>query len=983
MSNDLSSQYYCITMDEDRVIEFIEFASHLKGYEKGEAQLFLDHLFIAFGQKGVMEAGASLETQIIIETKTKFCDLLWPGIVLFEMKSKDQNLANHFIQAKTYWDNTYGNRPKYVVLCNFDEFWIYNWNLQRDPLDKVPLLKLHQMWRSLAFLCPEPIKPIFGNNLVEVTEEAADKIAQLYASLVHRGIDRSIARRYALQCLVCLFAEDTGLFPDNTIFSTLIDECKNGQSTYDLFTLLFKQMNSEAEAVGGKFKGVRYFNGGVFSKITPLELNASELNLLCDASKFDWSKIQPSIFGTIFEDSLEDAERHMTGAHFTFESGIMAIVEPTILRPWREKIVRAKTLKELNDIREELSRFKVLDPACGSGNFLYLSYRELRFLEIQLFQKMIEKFPSVVPHSLHSSITCAQFFGIDTNPLAIELAKITLSMAKILAAQELKKFTKQHRFMDEADDPLPFDNLENNFTVGDALFIEWPKVDAIIGNPPYQSKNKMQEEFGAAYLDRLHHQYPEISGFADYCVYWFRKAHDNLILNGRAGLVGTNTIRQTYSRESGLDYIVANNGIIMEAISSMPWRGKAVVHVSIVNWIKSIQPSSEIKKLREQLGEKGDEPWQEFELVTIPSSLSPLFDVTKAISLMVNRESESCYQGQTHGHEAFLLDLNTRAQLLKLDPSIADVTFPYLIADELISSPDSQPRRYVIDFGERNIFSSKKYELVFKIIQAKVLSDRQEAFEREKKRNIEALASNPSARVNHHHEHFLQRWWQLSYRRTELIKKLDTIPRYIVCSRVTRRPIFEFISSKIRPNDSLVAFPLADDYSFGVLQSVHHWEWFKARCSTLKDDFRYTSNTVFDSFPWPQWGFEVEDTKKEKAIQIVKEVAIASKELRKIRNELKIAGNLSHRDLYRTLELPGANPLRDAHERLDLAVSSAYGFGLPSNDASKSELEILYLLNSKCSEAEKLGKTIQRPGLPSFCQGLLSPENGDNVEIKQ
>lgn len=974
-------------MDEQKIDEFIDFASKLQGYEKGEAQIFLDRLFVAYGNKGAIEAGAGYEKQIIVDTKTKFCDLLWPNIVLFEMKKRGSKLAEHFQQAKTYWDNTYGDRPKYVVLCNFDEFWIYNWNIQKDPLDIVPLKQLRERWKSLAFLAPEDIKPIFGNNLVEVTEGAADRIAQLYNSLVRRGIDRVKARRYSLQCLVCLFAEDSGLLPDSTMFTSLINDCLNGQSTYDLFHGLFTQMNSKEMASGGKFKGVKYFNGGIFSQVFPLELTRDELLILQDAAKFNWSKVQPSIFGTIFEDSLDKEERHQIGAHYTLLSEIMSVVEPTILRPWRERIESARTLKELESIHEALGRFKVLDPACGSGNFLYIAYRELKSLELQLLSRMSTEF-SVQPTMIHPKIKCNQFYGIDVNPLGIELAKVTLSMAKKAAAEEFNRFKRVNPLFD-VEDALPFDNLDNNFIQGDALFEDWPKVDAIIGNPPYQSKNKMQEEFTPEYLSKLRNAYPQMPGMVDYCVYWFRKAHDMLPMEGRAGLVGTNTIRQTYSRMGGLDYIVSNDGVITEAISTMPWGGEAVVHVSIVNWIKTKNPVKGPKKLREKLGENRSEPWVEEDLPVIPSSLSFNFDVTKAVALKSNSNVDICFQGQTHGNEGFLLSMDEAEKIVKADPANRDVLYPFLIADELIGIVGSKPRRFVIDFGQRDIFEAKKFSMPFQIVESKVLPDRKEAFKKERDRNATLFAENPKAKVNHHHENFMKKWWHLSYPRENLINKISTMDRYIACGRVTKRPIFEFVSTRIRPNDSLVVFALEDDYSFGILQSKYHWNWFIERCSTLKDDPRYTSNTVFDSFPWPQWGIvekysNPDDPKNfSKCVKIAQNIANAGRELRGVRNKLATDNNWSLREIYRVMELPGDNPLRDAHNKLDQAVRDAYLFGLPKSMKGYKDLELLFILNQKCSELEKSSKNIFGPGLPKFCQGHDGFRSSDCIQMKE
>ena len=173
-------------------------------------------------------------------------------------------------------------------------------------------------------------------------------------------------------------------------------------------------------------------------------------------------------------------------------------------------------------------------------------------------------------------ISPKNFYGIDTNKFGLELAKVALSIGRKLSADEFGL----------GDEVLPFDNLDENFFSSDALFTEWPKTDVIIGNPPFLDARKLTLEFGSPYISKLRETFPDVPGRADYCVYWFKKTHDVLGPNNRAGLVGTNSIRQNYSREGGLDYIVANEGTITDAISTQVWSGDAAVHVSIVNWVK-------------------------------------------------------------------------------------------------------------------------------------------------------------------------------------------------------------------------------------------------------------------------------------------------------------------------------------------------------------------------------------------------------------
>ena len=196
----------------------------------------------------------------------------------------------------------------------------------------------------------------------------------------------------------------------------------------------------------------------------------------------------------------------------------------------------------------------------------------------------------------------------------------------------------------------------------------------------------------------------------------------------------------------------------------------------------------------------------------------------------------------------------------------------------------------------------------------------------------------------------------LSYPRAEMKRRVHQLSRYAACVRVTKRPVFEFISSDIRPNDALMVFALEDDYSFGVLQSSHHWEWFKATCSTLEERFRYTSDSVFDTFPWPQ-------SPSLKQVQAVGTAAVA---LRKLRRTVMERNHWCLRDLYRSLDQPGVNPLRDVHDHLDKAVREAYGM-----DSSEDILEFLLALNAECAESESKGKAIVSPGLPAVAVGRI------------
>ena len=337
-----------ISAQAERLQKFVEYAQKLKGDEKGEAQVFCDRLFQAFGHEGYKEAGATLEDRQYRQgQRTKFIDLVWKPRLILEMKSRKEDLRDHYRQAFEYWLHSVPQRPKYVVLCNFDDFWIYEFDEQMDePMDRLRLVDLPKRYDALNFLLPTEKKPRFGNNRVAVTRSAADKLAVVFSTIMRRTKNRGMSQRFILQCLVAMVSEDVGLLP-NGIFLELLEECDSAAKSYDLIGNLFKQMNTERSAQGGRYKDVPYFNGGLFEHIEPVELTSGEVLLLMQAAEEDWGKVQPAVFGSLFQSSMDQKERHAHGAHFTSEADIQKVVLPTIVRPFRKRLEDADTLKDL------------------------------------------------------------------------------------------------------------------------------------------------------------------------------------------------------------------------------------------------------------------------------------------------------------------------------------------------------------------------------------------------------------------------------------------------------------------------------------------------------------------------------------------------------------------------------------------------------------------------------------------------------------
>lgn len=951
---------------KESVEQFVKYVATLDGDEKGEAQVFCDRLFQAFGHDGYKEAGATLEFRVKSKKNTRFADLLWEDRVLIEMKKKGAQLKSHRSQIFDYWWKLRPSQPKYSILCNFNEFIIYDFAIQDEPLDRIKIEELSDRYTAFNFMFPKAATPIFHNNLEEATRETADLVAKVFNSLINRGEERERSQRFILQCIFTMFAEDYQLLPKD-IFTQILLDCKNGQGdTYDLINALFHQMDSSEPARGGRFKDVQYFNGGLFTHPEAIELTNDELDKLHEAATKKWNKVNPAIFGTIFQSSMGAEARHAFGAHFTTELDILKIVQPCIIEPWREKIDKAKTLTEMKQLRKEIAEFKVLDPACGSGNFLYVAFRELKRIEMELLNKIHIDFPkSAGEIGTQSIVSIKQFHGMDYNLFAVELAKVTLMLAKEIAIKETRDWvnTMQIGLGFQMEKTLPLDNMDSNILFADALFANWKEnVDVIIGNPPYQSNKNMQDEYGGEYVNKLHKAYTEVPGRADYCVYWFYKAHKVMKEGACAGLIGTNTIRQNYSREGGLDFITKNGGTIFNAVSSQAWSGDAVVFVSIACWKKGVYEGKKRLYVEDKKGEQ-----IEYVVDSINSSLSLNVDLTNAKILEVNKIPKKVFQGQTHGHEGFLLSIEDAKVILNENLNNEIVLKPMLIGRELVASKHSQPQRYVIDFTLMDVMEATSYPGPFKKIKVSVLPDREKKANEQEEKNKEILKNNPKANINKHHINFLKSWWQLSYGRKDMKKELGKISRFIACSRVSARPIFEFISSKISPNDSVMVFAYEDDYTFGIIHSSAHVYWYHEKGATLKGDPSYTPNTIWDTFPFPQ----------NPSINDVKKVAKSAKELRDKRNEIMNKHNYTLRDIYRIMEDPGANPLKDLHQKLDDAVLAAYNFG-----KRKDLLTQLLELNFGVATKIENGEEVQSPGLPKCVKNKKEFVSVDCVKME-
>ncbi len=883
---------------------------------------FLKGLLACFGWPDGEPPGAAIPAELPVtehgRRATRPVAALWPERrVLLDVVAPDVALEGAWADLlRACLEQSPG--PQFVVLTNQRELRLYDLGRDRaTPRLTTAIDDLPKHSEAFAFL-GEGWKPGEAPKIInvgKVSREVADLVAQLYRSLraKHRGRDAEITR-FTLQCIITMFAEDIGLLPADHFTSLLYDGARHGDVESRL-RALFRQMGTRDLPPP---RTIAYFNGGLFQSPVTLPLGEDELRALTRAAEANWRYVDPHIFGSVFQGIMGDAERHASGAHYTAHEDIMRVVGPTIVEPWRKRIAEAKTLADLLALRRALANYRVLDPACGSGNFLYVAFRALHSLETALLAR-IHDFPTGQEVGWGSVIATLNFHGLDTNAFAVELAKVTLNIAKKLAFEERRRTAAEAARQGELEiDPsLPLDNLDKNIVCADALFTPWPEVDAIVGNPPFLAGTSISSELTSAYLSKLRGEFPNVPGRADYCSYWFRRAQQRLPSDGRAGLIATSSIREGNSRAAALEHIVSEGATITNAVSSRPWPGAAIVNVAMVNWVKGSSAGPYILEV----------DGVQHEVAVISPHLQLHADVSEAGEIAANNGSMSS-KGIDVGTKSNQVDGASAAKLWADRPSRPYVRpiahGKHLLAGRLSTTPD-----YIVDMSEcQDLLHAQRGGAAFAFL---------------KRAKLPEVEKKPAS-----FEGWAERWWQ-SWRPRESFSQAARGKRRIVaCSKHAARPIFVFLSTSFFATDSLQLFALDDDYSFGLLQSSAHWNWAIAQGSKLKEDIRYTMR-VWNTFPWPQ---EVSEP-------AVVQVAAAARALRATRDRLMTDNGWSLRALHQAAEVDGPHPLKNAQRALDEAVAEAYG--MPSD---QEVTEFLLDLNRALVEDEAAGKTVTGPGLP-------------------
>lgn len=805
----------------------------------------------------------------------------------------------------------------------------------------------------LKWVFTDPLKLRPEKSTAAVTEEAAQRFAGLAEAMRQRGQDSHKVAHFLVQCLFCMFAEDEGLLPER-IFTGLLASAKSDVAkAANRIAALFMAMQEPKGAYGND--DIEWFNGGLFRRVAVPALTASDLETLRAASSdMDWRAIDPTIFGTLFERGL-GSRRAALGAHYTDPGTIAKLVEPLVREPllaeWestRKKIAkfapkfgmvktRGKKFRSNDALQQgqelyqhfllHLANFRVLDPACGSGNFLYLALKALRDvekraqIEAQELGLQAEVSLQTGPHNI---------LGLEINEFAAELARVTVWIGDI-------QWSRQNGWPHSLNPILkPLDGIENRDALvnADGSQAVWPEADVIVGNPPFIGNKKMRGELGDVYVDavRLAYHDNKLDG-ADLVCFWFEKARMQMEAGKlhAAGFVSTNSIRGGANREV-LNRIVEKSRIFLAWSDEEWWDNGAAVRVSMTGFGQSA-----MKPMLDGL-----------EVPAIHADLNADIDVTKASKMHENLNKS--FQGVTPSaavkkklreklglpDASFNLEGREARRILH-EPAtmngepMAAVVRPYLIADDITSRPLD---RFIVNFVGRDEKASAMFEKPFAAIS-----------------NVR-LHRPHTDRFNNFQKY---PWWQFAWPRPEMFAALNGLSRYISITRVSKHHLCAWTQAAVTPGDALVVIVRDDDTTMGVLQSRIHEVWALRRGTSLGvgNDPRYTHTTCFETFPFPEGltpnipATDYEDNERAKAI------AVAAIELFKLRNhylnppewteweitpEEQAAGfprrpvprpgheaDLKKRTLT---NLYNARPswLALAHETLDQAVAAAYGW---------------------------------------------------------
>ncbi len=896
-----------------------EFAARWKGrgYEKGDSQKFWLELlqsvlgvqdpygFINFEDQVHLDHTSFIDgyiesTHVLIEQKSIDKDLRKPIV------QSDGSLLNPFQQAKRYSQELpYSLRPRWVVTCNFRSFLVYDMEQPNGEPEEILLENLEKEYYRLQFLVD--VKNEHLKKEMEVSIQAGDIVGQIYDALHEQYADDSpVALRWlnilCVRIVFCLYAEDAEIFTHDQFHNYLAryeaDDLRN--ALIRLFEVLNTPQDKRSRYLQPELAAFPYTNGGLFEEQIEIPQFTEELKqtLLQNASlDFDWSEISPTIFGAVFESTLNPETRRSGGMHYTSIENIHKVIDPLFLNDLRgeldsilEEKVERQRRKKLDEYQEKLASLTFLDPACGSGNFLTETYLSLRRLENKAISARYHGQSFIgFEESNPIKVSIHQFFGIEINDFAVAVATTALWISEAQMLSETEKIIRHNI------DFLPLEN-NSNIKEADALCIDWEsvvpseKLDYIMGNPPFVGASMMsakQKDEAVAIFGKI-----KLSNSIDFVGAWYHLAAKMMSHNPniRAALVSTNSITQGEQVAALWKPLLERYKIRIDfAYRTFRWDSeadiKAHVHCVIIGFSTKFTPNKNPKRI--YISDKHS---------VIASNINAyLLDAPDV--LVESRAKPICsVEPMAYGNKPtdggnLILSEEERADIIKAEPGLEKYIHPYIGAVEFIN----KKTRYCFWLKDVSPIEIKNSHILYERVQ-----------------NVKLLREESTSSATRQKSSIPHEFFFISQPSTDYLM----VPR--VSSENRRYVPIGFMEPEIIASDACSIIPNASLYQFGVLTSNVHMAWMRVVAGRLKSDYRYSGSVVYNNFPWPT--------------PTNNQMAEIEKTSQAILNARALYPDNSFADLYDEVTMP--IELRKAHQDNDRAVMQAYGFDVKTTTES-------------------------------------------------
>jgi hypothetical protein len=829
---------------------------------------------------------------------------------------------------------------------------------------------------------PQSLDP--AQQTAKVTREIAGQLAAVSKALEMRGFDARSVAVFLMRCLFTMFVEDVGLLRKRG-FTEILTRCLDDprRFTFEIDDL-WRHMDQGGYSPGIGERLLR-FNGKLFKNATALPLTVDEIRLLRDASDADWCDLEPAIFGTLFEQALNPMERKRLGAHYTPRAYVERLVDATIIEPlaqdWAEyqsaadralrNGTKAEAIGEIEDFLRHLSSIRVLDPACGTGNFLYVALRRMKQLEGEALKQLHDiGGDEAMGRVVGISVKPEQFFGMELNRRAVEIAELVLWIGYIQWHLRTRSTVPTEPVLGSSDHvhekdalltwagypqtqlkrdrlgrPVPGQQGEKGYVFPDAARPDWPAADFIVGNPPFIGGKDIRSRLGAGYAEALWGANPQINPSADFVMYWWDHAAELLTRKDtrlrRFGFVTTNSITQVFQRRVLERHLGATPPVsLLVAIPDHPWtktaRDSAAVRIAMTVAAAG-EREGVLQVVTREEGLDTDEPRIEFANTVgkINPDLTVGVDVTKCKALVANEAL--CSPGvKLHG-DGFIISRETAVELgLGRRPGLDRHIKEYRNGRDLTARPRDV---MVVD--------------LFGLSAEKVRKDFPEVYQH-------LLETVKPERDKNNRVSYREKWWLFGEPRREMRPALDGLSRYIATVETMKHRVFQFLDASVLPDNMLVAIASDEAHHLGILSSKIHSLWALIAGGTLEDRPRYTKSRCFDPFPFP-----------DATAMAKRQIGALAEELDSTRKQV-LAENpdLTLTMLYNALEASRAGVplspkehgiqsrgriliLRDLHDQVDKAVLRAYGW--PDDLTDEQTLERLVALNLTRASEERGG----------------------------